>query len=103
LSIGIGPLFAAPLSEIYGRRVVYLGSIPFLLAFTAGAGGAQNIQTLVILRFLSGLLGSGAIAIGAGSISDIWDLSKDGGPAALLFVLGPFLGPALGELYCSAT
>lgn len=99
MGLGIGPLIAAPLSEIFGRRIMYWSTIPFLLAFTAGAGAAQNIATLIICRFLAGVLGSGAIAIGAGSITDIWDAQKDGGPASLLFVLGPFLGPGLGELY----
>jgi MFS family permease len=99
LGLGIGPLVAAPLSEIYGRRIMYWSSIPLLLAFTAGAGAAQNIETLIICRFLAGVLGSGPIAIGAGSISDLWDTQKDGGPASLMFVLGPFLGPGLGKFH----
>jgi len=75
---------------------MYWGSIPLLLAFTAGAGAAQNIETLVICRFLAGAFGFGAVPIGAGTISDLFT-SKDGGPASLMFVLGPFLGPGLGK------
>lgn len=66
IGIALGPLVAAPLSELYGRRNVYLTTLLFLLAFTAGAGAAQNIQTLLICRFLAGTGGSGAIAIGGG-------------------------------------
>ncbi len=66
LGIALGPTVSAPLSEMFGRRPVYLITLVFLLAFTAGAGCAQNIQTLLICRFLAGTGGSGAIAICAG-------------------------------------
>ena len=61
-----GPLVAAPISELYGRRNVYWGTIPFLLIFTGVAGSATNIEQLIIGRFLAGVLGSAALAIGAG-------------------------------------
>jgi MFS family permease len=64
--LAFGPLIAAPLSEIFGRRPVYLVCFVLLIVFTAGSGASQNIQQLLILRFLAGTLGSGAIAIGAG-------------------------------------
>jgi MFS family permease len=98
LGLAIGPLVAAPLSELYGRRIIYWTTLPILLAFTAGAGAAQNIQTLLICRFLAGTGGSAAMAVGGGTIADVWDLQKDGGPMALLFVMSAFLGPSLGPL-----
>jgi MFS family permease len=97
LGMGVGPLLAAPLSELYGRRIVYFVSMPLFLAFEAGAGAAQNIQTLIVCRFLASALGTAPLAIGAGSISDVWVLEKDGGFAGMLFILAPFLGPCLGE------
>jgi MFS family permease len=98
LGMGIGPLFAAPLSELFDRRIIYILSMPLFLVFTSGAGVAQNIQTLVVCRFLAGTLGTAPLAIGAGTSSDIWDLEKDGGIAGLLFIMAAFLGPCLGEL-----
>ena len=44
LALGSGPLLAAPISETYGRHVVYLVSGPLGALFTMGAGFAQNIQ-----------------------------------------------------------
>lgn len=79
LGIGIGPLVSAPLSEIIGRRPIYLGTLVLLLAFEAGASAAQNIETLLVLRFLAGVGGSGSVAIGAGSLSDLWDPMSPGG------------------------
>ena len=61
-------------------------------------GLAQNIGTLLVCRFLAGSFGAPAVAVGAGTISDIWDLQHGGGLATVLFVLMPFLGSALGPL-----
>ncbi|KAG4417023.1 hypothetical protein IFR04_009864 [Cadophora malorum] len=93
----LGPLVAAPMSEIYGRRIVYWVTMPLLMIFIAISGSANNIITLTVMRLLAGIGGSGALAIGAGTISDIWD-RKHAGRAALSFVMAPFLGPALGPL-----
>lgn len=97
LGMAIGPLFYAPLSELYGRRGIYFISMVFFLAFTAGAGASNDIQTLCICRILAGTLGTAPLAIGAGSLADVWDTTTEGAPAAMLFVLAPFLGPTLGK------
>ncbi|XMA12016.1 hypothetical protein WAI453_004807 [Rhynchosporium graminicola] len=93
----LGPLVAAPMSEIYGRRIVYWTTLPLLILFIGVSGAANNVTLLIVMRLLAGLGGSGALAIGAGTISDIWP-RKYAGKAALGFVMAPFLGPALGPL-----
>jgi len=98
LGFTIGPILAAPLSELYGRRSVYWSTMTFLLIFTAIAGSAPNIAVLIIFRLLAGIGGSGSLAIGAGTIADLWDLQTHGGRAALFYIMAPFLGPALGPL-----
>ncbi|KFY30305.1 hypothetical protein V493_02003 [Pseudogymnoascus sp. VKM F-4281 (FW-2241)] len=97
-AIALGPLISAPLSELLGRKPVYLVTMGMLLAFVGGAGGAQNLQTLLICRFLAGVFGSGAVAIGAGTVADLWDMATHGGPASLGFIMGPYLGPVLGYI-----
>ena len=66
LGFTIGPILAAPLSELYGRRPVYWVTMPLLLVFTAIAASSDNFVVLIIFRFLSGFGGSGALAVGAG-------------------------------------
>lgn len=95
LALGFGPLLAAPMSETYGRHVVYLISTPVGALFTMGAGFSQNIWTLCILRFFAGLTFSPALAIGAGSIADVNTAEHRAAPTTL-YILSPFLGPALG-------
>jgi len=98
LGFTAGPVISAPLSELYGRRIIYLVSMVLLLTFTAIAGASNSIAMLTIFRFLAGLGGSGALAVGAGTISDLWDMQSEGGKASLFYVMAPFLGPALGPL-----
>jgi MFS family permease len=103
LGVALGPLFAAPISEIYGRRIIYLCSLPLAMIFIAVGGGSQNFRTLAVSRFFAGLASSPAIAVGAGSISDIWEFSNEplGGFMALLFVAFNFIGAELGPVASS--
>ncbi|KAF4458720.1 major facilitator superfamily transporter [Fusarium albosuccineum] len=96
--IAIGPFFIAPFSEVVGRKWIYVITSTCLLAFIGGASAANNFTTLLVCRFLAGTLGSSGVAIGAGTIADIWQLDRTGADAALLFILSPFLGPTLGPL-----
>ncbi|RDW69931.1 hypothetical protein BP5796_08328 [Coleophoma crateriformis] len=93
----IGPLLTAPLSEIYGRRIIYWTTLPLLLINLAIATACNNLAILIVFRFLAGLGGSGSLAVGAGSIADLWDGPKRG-KAMIFYILAPFLGPALGPL-----
>lgn len=98
LGLGLGPIIGAPISETQGRKAVYVLTLPLSLLFTLGAGLAQNFETLLVCRFLSGAFGSPALAVGAGTIADIWVLEEGGGLATVLVILAPFMGPALGML-----
>ncbi|KAI5805392.1 major facilitator superfamily domain-containing protein [Peziza echinospora] len=92
LGFAVGPLFFAPLSEMYGRLIVMHVSTFFFLAFTIGTSFSGNTETMIILRFLSGLSGSAPLALGAGVLSDVWapmDLAR----ASAVFSLGPLIGP----------
>jgi MFS family permease len=98
LGLAIGPLFIAPLSETLGRRPIYIGTLTVFLAFIAASGAADNFTTLLVCRFIAGFAGSASLAMGGGTVADIWALEKAGGSAALFFILGPFLGPTFGPL-----
>lgn len=97
LGFAIGPLLWAPLSEIYGRQVLFFITYMALTAFSAGAAGAQNIETLVILRFFAGAFGSSPLTNAGGVIADMFH-ANERGIATSIFAMAPFLGPALGEL-----
>jgi MFS family permease len=93
--LGFGPIVSAPLSETFGRKLAYLSTIPISLLFTLGAGCSQNFGTLLVCRFFAGAFGAGCLAIGAGTNSDLWPpISR--AAASAVFLLAPFLGPAIG-------
>lgn len=62
-----------------------------------GAGFAKNMATLTVCRFLAGTFGSSPLAVGAGTIMDIWN-GKHSAIAMTLFFVTAFLGPALGSM-----
>ncbi|EHL01081.1 putative Polyamine transporter 4 [Glarea lozoyensis 74030] len=94
LGFTLGPVLAAPLSELYGRRIIYWTSLPLLVIFMAIAGASENITQLIINRFIAAVCGSGTLAVGA---ADLWSPQANG-RAAVFYILSPFLGPALGPL-----
>ncbi|GMG38504.1 unnamed protein product [Ambrosiozyma monospora] len=72
IGLAFGPVVAAPLSELFGRKVVYCGSLPISMLFIMGVGLSKHIRETLVLRFFAGLTASGALAVGGGTVSDIW-------------------------------
>ncbi|KAF5313706.1 hypothetical protein D9611_010230 [Ephemerocybe angulata] len=97
LGYTVGPLFLAPLSELYGRSIVLQLSNLFYLAWNIGCGFAQNKNQLIAFRFLAGLGGSAPLAVGGGVVGDVWR-PEERGKAIAIYSLAPLLGPVLGPL-----
>lgn len=95
LALGFGPLIAAPLSETYGRYIVYTITTPIAALFTVGAGFSQNIYSLCIMRFFAGMAFSPSLAIGTGSVGDLTVPERRAAPSAF-YIMSPFLGPSFG-------
>ncbi|KAF5019984.1 hypothetical protein F66182_7997 [Fusarium sp. NRRL 66182] len=97
LGFAIGPLFWAPLSELYGRQIPFFISYMSLTAFSAAAAGAPTMAALIVLRFLGGTFGSSPLTNAGGVITDCFD-QRERGLATALFALAPFLGPTIGPI-----
>jgi multidrug resistance protein len=97
LGFAFGPLFVAPLSEIYGRRPVYLVSIALFLIFTIACAVSNSLGMLIAFRFLCGCAGSTAITLGGATIGDSFPKDKRGAAMAT-WGMGPMLGPVLGPI-----
>ncbi|KAE8211621.1 hypothetical protein CF327_g4643 [Tilletia walkeri] len=99
LGFAVGPLIWAPTSEVVGRKPVYVGSFIALTAFGLGVAFAQNMQTIVICRFFSGVCGSSALNNVAASISDMTRVRnrlRFNTAYRLVSFGGPTLGPIVG-------
>lgn len=63
LGFAVGPLLWAPLSEIFGRQIVFIVTFMVFTVFNAAGAGAQNIWTVIILRFIAGSFGSSPLTV----------------------------------------
>lgn len=97
LGFALGPLLWAPISEVLGRRLIFVGTYGMLTVFIAATAGAQNIQTILILRFFAGAFGSSPLTNAGGTIADIFP-ARQRGLAMGFFSAAPFLGPAIGPI-----
>jgi MFS family permease len=75
LGFAIGPLPYVPLSEIYGRQVLFFITYAILTTFSAGVIGVKNIQTLLIMRFLANGFGSSPLTNSGDVIADMFTAS----------------------------
>lgn len=61
LGYTVGPLFLAPLSEIYGRKPILAASNIFFCVWQIGCALAPNISSLIVFRFFAGVGGAGCL------------------------------------------
>jgi hypothetical protein len=96
LGFALGPLVWAPLSEVYGRKLVYLISFTAYTAFSVAAACAPNITALLVFRLLASASGSSSLTNPGGIIADMFS-GQERGMVTAFFVTMPFLGPAVGR------
>lgn len=100
LAYAIGPLLLAPLSEMFGRRIVLQSANVFFIIFTVACAVAQSHVQLSIFRFFAGLGGSAPLTIGGGTVSDLM-APEERGVAMSIYSLGKFQTP-LVAIRCSS-
>lgn len=99
LGFASGPLLLAPLSELYGRVVIYNITNVLFLLFTMLCAVSKNANMFLTFRFLSGFVGVATITIGSGTIADLMPREKRGKAVSIWSVgtiLGPMVGPIVG-------
>ncbi|QIX00429.1 hypothetical protein AMS68_005946 [Peltaster fructicola] len=70
LGLAFGPLIGAPLSETFGRKVVFLVTSPIFALFTLGAAFSTSLTSLTICRFFAAVFASPAVSNASASITD---------------------------------
>lgn len=93
--LGTGPLLVGPLSELYGRSIIYRVSFGMFFALSWPVAFAPDIGTSAVLghdsaqltaavvsavflvfRFLTGFFGSTFLSVAGGSVSDLFPKDK---------------------------
>ncbi len=92
------PLYGK-LSDIYGRRIIFICGMVIFLAGSALAGTSQDMTQLIIYRGIQGLGAGALIPIAQAVIGDIFPPTERGKWQGLIFAvfgLTTILGPTLG-------
>lgn len=101
LGFALGPLLFAPLSELYGRAMVYRVCLAAFLGMTLGCGLSQNIEMLVAFRFLAGSFGAAPVAIGGAVVGDLFPVEERGAAMSIYQagqIISAVVGPPIGGL-----
>jgi EmrB/QacA subfamily drug resistance transporter len=92
------PLYGK-LSDIYGRRIIFISGMVIFLIGSALAGTSQNMTQLIIFRGIQGLGAGALIPIAQAVIGDLFPPSERGKWQGLIFAvfgLTTIIGPTLG-------
>lgn len=81
----------APMSEMFGRRLVYGVTLGIAVIFIIPCAVSQNIGTLIVCRAIDGIAFSAPMTLVGGSLADLWKNEERGVPMAA-FSAAPFLG-----------
>ncbi|KAK0721446.1 major facilitator superfamily domain-containing protein [Apiosordaria backusii] len=99
LGLAAGSVIVAPMSELYGRRPVYLLCLAAFIVLIIPCGLADSLSEMIIVRFFGALFGSAMISNSPGTVVDIssheylalcmslWSIAPLNGP-----VTGPLIG-----------
>lgn len=85
--MSIFPLWWSSFSETSGRRAVYIISFLTLVIWNILAAESTSIGMLIAMRILGGGSSAAVLAVGAGTIADVWE-PKNRGRAMGIFYLG---------------
>ncbi|HEX5502338.1 MAG TPA: MDR family MFS transporter [Thermomicrobiales bacterium] len=87
------------LSDIYGRRLFFVGGMAIFLVGSALSGMSQNMTQLILFRAIQGLGAGAMMPIAQAIIGDVFPPSERGkwqGVMMAVFGLATIIGPTLG-------
>jgi multidrug resistance protein len=97
LGLATGPLFFAPLSELYGRLPIHhIGNVGFLI-WTVACAVAPSLPSLIGFRLVQGVFAAIPFSNGAAIIADTVK-QEERGFALAMFTLGLLAGPVVGPV-----
>ncbi|GMM58273.1 Flr1 protein [Maudiozyma humilis] len=101
LGYGLGPLVLSPITEIakIGRQPVYIITLFCFTIFQIGIASVHSIGGMIVMRFITGVLCSPALATGGATIVDVMKMEIV--PVFLGFwsvgaIVAPIVAPLLG-------
>ncbi|KAK2616391.1 hypothetical protein QQS21_000632 [Conoideocrella luteorostrata] len=97
VGLAFGSLVMAPMSELYGRRIIYISCLCVWAVCIFPCGAAQSVVGVLVPRLFSGFFGAALVSNGPGTVVDVCK-PKHLAMGMSVYSLGPFNGPVLGPL-----
>ncbi|KAG1887567.1 MFS general substrate transporter [Suillus subluteus] len=98
---GMFPVIWSAISEIKGRKLVYLLSIALFIIGSAIVAVSRTIGLVIGMRIVQAAGSSAVFAIGAATLADIYE-SHQRGTMMGVYYSAPLLGPSLGPIFGGA-
>lgn len=90
---------AGKMSDRYGRRPIFIIGMVFFIAGSALSGTAQNMNQLIVFRFVQGFGGGAMFPIAIATVADLYAPSERGKMQAAMgsvFAVASIIGPFVG-------
>ncbi|KAJ7115557.1 vacuolar DHA amino acid exporter [Mycena crocata] len=94
---GFMPLLWSAISEVKGRKLVYVVSIAIFTAGSVVVATSKTIELVIAFRCIQATGSSAVMAIGAATLADIFDPAERGTKMGVYYI-APLLGPSLAPI-----
>ncbi|KAF5376823.1 hypothetical protein D9757_008896 [Collybiopsis confluens] len=102
---GLVPLIWSSISEVKGRKFVYIVSLGIFVVGSVVVATSKSIQLLIGFRCVQAIGSSAVMSIGAATLADIYDPAERGTKASInnpismgIYYIAPLLGNSLGSI-----
>jgi len=106
LGMGVGTLFAGPISDATGRKIAITGGFALYIVGAVLAWRAQSIEMLLLARFLQGLGAAGPRIVSLALIRDLYqgrEMARVTSFVMMIFILIPAVAPSIGAVVIAVT
>ncbi|ODV58335.1 A Q resistance [Ascoidea rubescens DSM 1968] len=106
IMMAVSPCIWSPISDLYGRRFVFLICIFFYSISSILVAVSQNLTTFFVFRATTALFGTAFFSVGAQIIADVYPPTQRGtgmGWTLSGSQVGPAIGPVIGGLIITYT
>ena len=97
--MGLGTLFAGPLSDALGRKRTITIGFGIYIAATIAAIYADSLELLLVARFVQGLGAAGPRIVGLALVRDLYEgreMARISSFVMMIFIMIPAVAPTLG-------
>ena len=100
LGMGLGTLFAGPLSDAFGRKATILAGFVLYILAALACWAAPSLETLLIARVVQGIGAAAPRTVSIAMVRDMFkgrEMAQIMSFAMMIFTLVPALAPLMGQ------